>query len=1186
MHLDSDFRNKNILSYKKNIDCKKTSGLFFVFGNSGGSDVFSSSKPNVKKGFVFKILSKTFGLMDKINGSYRFELLTYKDENGQDLFKNRQVIKSLLKSSAEVQKNALQLAQLKDENGEKLFRREQTIQLLAEADEKTRAQVVSFAQIEDDNNRRLFTNETRLVNLALSDKDSCDRIADLLNRTDNKGKKIFSSEVAINSIVGSGNQTYLNALSFLDAVDEKGEKLFQNEWVIKDLSRYDEKTCRDLIELAKLKNRKGKRIFSDEKKLRELVKNDGNAANAALEIASFTDENNEKLFDDEYSIMKLSLLDEDIKKEALQFASLKDDDGRRLFVNPNVLIFLTKLTDNGKQTAVKLARLKDDNGKRLFSNEFFIFNLAETDNSVIDKACQLARLKDENNDRLFSNESLIMKLAQTDDNVVKNVINLAKLKNHNNERLFLDDFDLLHLAKRNLKVRQIAIKLASSADENNERLFKNTSLIAEIAVKLGIFVNNSPSLVDDFINICKLSCDGTKIFNPNFALKMARNHKNFDFEKSQKFINQNRGLISEILNLKTDDKIKNELLLRATKLNEDDFFSLTLDEKLQKIDVLQQIKEDDDISDAIKDLLNIQSDLDFLKNSVNHVITPTKTKQEDINRMFKGFFANNNPDLENTLKTSDFTIYGKQGLPLAYSKNEFLSDLDSVLSEMDENSKIRLLNKLQITELRNENDDLAGYNGVINLDFVCENEFEKKALDLAKKFILNNEIKTGSFKLDNALNSLIKGMPEFINVIGKTQHDTQDYSVDIHILTVLNGVLNNPNYSQLSEIDKTVIKLASIMHDIAKPQGVNDKNHPQYSALFAKDILDKYNLSYELKDRIFELVKNHHWLELYNTGQKDAEYIASLFRRKNDINIARIMTEADLKAVNKSKSFYNAFKSALEFKMQNPIDEALFSINSFGQMFLTSKIVNKSLIPVKKINNEEYQIIDFTQLPNDFDLSKYGFSPNTTPENLRLLVHCVDDKKLQMLEAAIDLRNPNYEGYLCASYISKDNKKTYCSNDFGVSLEAENVNISNAYFCNQGSGAHKTFSTFSFDLNQVDRYRKFISGYIKEQLELTDEEYVDLYLKIQKLKYVSQLDNISFIRIKNKELDAKKVKEAILNANQQMIAYKNTLDNNELNIYLPKVNALIAKVDLIDEIPSEMLDIAKKFNLPIFVLGS
>ncbi len=74
--------------------------------------------------------------------------------------------------------------------------------------------------------------------------------------------------------------------------------------------------------------------------------------------------------------------------------------------------------------------------------------------------------------------------------------------------------------------------------------------------------------------------------------------------------------------------------------------------------------------------------------------------------------------------------------------------------------------------------------------------------------------------------------------------------------TKFNGIF----FLYLSELDKTCLKFAIIMHDIAKSEGVIDDAHPEMSALFARNILEKYQLPIEIKDRIFELIKYHHWL--------------------------------------------------------------------------------------------------------------------------------------------------------------------------------------------------------------------------------------------------------------------------------------------------------------------------------------
>ena len=43
--------------------------------------------------------------------------------------------------------------------------------------------------------------------------------------------------------------------------------------------------------------------------------------------------------------------------------------------------------------------------------------------------------------------------------------------------------------------------------------------------------------------------------------------------------------------------------------------------------------------------------------------------------------------------------------------------------------------------------------------------------------------------------------------------------------------------------------------------------------------------------------------------------------------------------------------------------------------------------------------------------------------------------------------------------------------------------------------------------------------------------------------------------------------------------------HNEVNVYNPKVNALIVKVNSLEEIPYELLDFAEENDLTIYILG-
>ena len=481
-----------------------------------------------------------------------------------------------------------------------------------------------------------------------------------------------------------------------------------------------------------------------------------------------------------------------------------------------------------------------------------------------------------------------------------------------------------------------------------------------------------------------------------------------------------------------------------------------------------------------------------------------------------------------------------------------------------------------------EKGDIIGFDGIINLEKLENKGAEGKIKHLAYKFIKINSIVTNNAELNKALNALIKGMPEFVNIIGKQQHDTHDLSLDIHILTVLENALKDEEYKNLSELDKTCLKFAIIMHDIAKSEGVIDDAHPEMSALFARNILEKYQLPIEIKDRIFELIKYHHWLQDYSTQKTEANQMAALFRHKDDFSIAKIIAKADLKGV--SDDFYNSHLEALNNDKLKPIEEALEKIYSTGQFIFTSKVIKKELIPQVEYEGYTYKVIDFTKINKDTDLAKYGFTPGTTSESLRLLVHMANTPRaLEIVDCISDIAK---ESFLCTSYISLENCITYYGCTFGLNLEAENINIANAACEDQGSGCRKNFEQFK-EMITINDYRKLIPTTIRRILNLNKSEYSKLYQLLASKKYLSQIRDDKIYKIGEKELSGNEIKKAIQTAQDELLIeqIEGRNNNNEINLYNIKINALVARVKSIEEIPQEFLDFAFIHDLPIYILG-
>lgn len=697
--------------------------------------------------------------------------------------------------------------------------------------------------------------------------------------------------------------------------------------------------------------------------------------------------------------------------------------------------------------------------------------------------------------------------------------------------------------------------------------------------------------------------DKTEIFNElgNFFqtdTTIELMNKEMTQEDARKLIERKIALIIEDKDANSIDNIKNypdensekhkeeidEIIYFVKNFNMTDYnaasavcpYILAKEPLIRKKDILNALEVNKAKSLDSKTQEKLNRAIERVKESINHTITPQKINPQRRKELWSGFLANNRK-IEETIKNADFAKLKTKGLELEYPRKDFIEDLNKILKPLSNEEKADILNKLEIILTK----DKKGYDGIINLEKLnLENETEAKVFKIADKFLNKNKINpTEDENLDMALNSLINGLSEFINIIGKEQHKNQAYSVDIHILKVFQNALLNPEYEKLSPLDKTCLKLAIILHDIAKQEGELDKSHPEISARYAQDILEEYNLPYSIKTRVTELIFNHHWFENYNKQSNTAKAVhttAAFFRQKDDYNILKIMTKADIEGI--GNEYFLSFVDDLNNEeKQKPLINTLNEINSSGQIFIPSKIVLKNKIPTVKYKNKTYKVVNIANLNRHENLEKFGFEKGTTKENLRLLIHMTDAKDIKTL---FNLEKTVNQGLLSASYISCENKETYGDRKFGLSLEALNTNIANATKTNQGSGTVKDFNDFC-DFLQMPEHRNLISKKIKEILGLSDEEYREFYEIIAPKKYFSQITSKKTYKIKNKEINSNDIVKAIRIAGDEIIGN----NQNEVLLYTPKINGFIAKVDKIDEIPQDYLDLVEKHNLPIFIVG-
>ena len=585
-----------------------------------------------------------------------------------------------------------------------------------------------------------------------------------------------------------------------------------------------------------------------------------------------------------------------------------------------------------------------------------------------------------------------------------------------------------------------------------------------------------------------------------------------------------------------------------------------------------------------------------LKNSINPKIDSIPIEEQTRLNFINNVMSANETgatEFEQTLINANSLLKTfDNGVPLRYGRKEFLKDFENYCKEFDKDID-KEAEKINIKLVYGYNGEIEGYNGYININNI---EYENVVLfNMVTNFLYSNEVKTQNPELNEQLNYIIKAFPEFINIIGKKQHNTHNYTLDIHTLLNLSECLKNPNYyKNLNAKDKGFLKLAVIFHDITKRENEIDSNHPRKSALFAKGCIPRILKDKDDQNRIYDIIDNHHWSKEYNTTHDKNEKAAELalrFRRPNDFEIAQIMAKADLIAV--SEEFYHWYKDCLKPDKLKPIQDNLDFIYSSGNTIFTNRIVNKNRLKdhTKTKDNKEYTVIDFREIPYGEEMDIYGFEEGVKKEDLNFLAHAIWDTKIaETLETLNDLSLSSTDGVLSQSLLSTENNKLYGGRKYGVILTEPNVSILMMNDDNLNSGIKKNLKTFAKDdfINFAPSLRNYYRDELLRQLKIdekkiTKEEYAKFYKdNLADAKSLKEIENIDSFKIGEHIVTGKILAKALKHVQQDLIDSSNHF-HNEIVGATPTIEAVFAKDTKFEDLPQDLLNFAYENDYPIYL---
>ena len=542
---------------------------------------------------------------------------------------------------------------------------------------------------------------------------------------------------------------------------------------------------------------------------------------------------------------------------------------------------------------------------------------------------------------------------------------------------------------------------------------------------------------------------------------------------------------------------------------------------------------------------------------------------------------------------------------LSFSRKDFIEEITKELKNLNnkEKKQVMVYFGFEITDGK-----LKGYPTPINDDKkLAEISSPKvlKAIGNIKPVVDRFSSKENTIKVTNGteefnkdINEILKGLPELKTTIGKSQHGTHAFTLDIHTFKVLQQVCSNPKFKDLSPEDKKTLEIASLLHDITKLEGTRDFMHPVESSFDAYYIIQKLNLPEEQQLKIYELIKTHNWLQLLNNPKTQdmveniAQDIAFDTRHTNTFELAKILCEADMKSVKKDDSFFNNYAKTLK-EMSAKVDKYVEQIHKTQIILPQTKIPKASEVKFAETMTKDgvtNKVLYFDEL--DDDLSKYGFAPGTTKSNWMALVHALDHpeqmgkfKTFNVIDAeallSTSLMTPKeYKVFRKQGLIIKEDCNDIHAgyeSDFGTGCEKTIELIKRDYLFYNHRKDNKTKSMMG-DCGAEDRtqYREFFPKSVQKELHLTPKEY---YERIKSFPNSPSLTDIEKI---DKEF-ADGLHNSINNMNSRNRKFGRKY--NEILVSRPKIQGTFAYDKKYEDIPYFLRKYAQDNDKLLIIFG-
>ena len=400
-------------------------------------------------------------------------------------------------------------------------------------------------------------------------------------------------------------------------------------------------------------------------------------------------------------------------------------------------------------------------------------------------------------------------------------------------------------------------------------------------------------------------------------------------------------------------------------------------------------------------------------------------------------------------------------------------------------------------------------------------------------------IQSSNKQLELLLNKLAKEVPSIKDKICIKKFGAHDFDVIKHSLKVMQKISQDPKFKELNESDKKIMMLASLLHDITKPEGLADGFHATNSSFDAFFIAKKFNLTKDEEIKLYTLIRHHEWLGHVNTAKTEDETIRRMqsvaydLRHDNLFDMSLIFTHADLIAVRKKinsviekysaaadefapkiRDYINELKKSqpllpvTKMPRTNRIKQAITHVNTDGSTNIKGVYQDKDGLLIIKFNEvEDWEALG---LPKG-SISK-GIKANGDVDtgNIHFFVHGLDYVNQLVKFDAFGMIDSDV--LLSVSYAERPESKFRFFRTQGVLLDIPTKFVHGGGNTDMGSGCGKFVSEFKNNYifgGARESDRLYISNMVKEATGMNDDEYI---------KFIEKYENKPFTDIYPEDL--------------------------------------------------------------------